>query len=198
MLAAVWVWGLPSVMVVVAVAVGDASAGAAAAVAAAPLLLPLLLLPLLPLLLLLLLLLLRLLLLLLLLRLPYLLQPLLLQYCFCCPAHRKPSADALPPPLRYRRLLNSRRRRPHPHTLALFLTSFFQLAEQLGPYETYEGSPASEGLLQYDMWGVTPSDRWDWAGLKVGHPLLSMCLCVFVSKSFFFFPGLVRDWVGFP
>ncbi len=22
------------------------------------------------------------------------------------------------------------------------------------------------GILQYDMWGVTPSDRWDWAALK--------------------------------
>eukprot|EP00752_Nemacystus_decipiens_P007598 g6789.t1 len=41
-----------------------------------------------------------------------------------------------------------------------------QLAEKLGAYETYEGSPASQGLLQFDMWGVTPSDRWDWAGLK--------------------------------
>lgn len=42
-----------------------------------------------------------------------------------------------------------------------------QLAEKLGTYETYAGSPASEGILQFDMWGVTPSDRWDWAGLKV-------------------------------
>ncbi|CAN0483478.1 unnamed protein product, partial [Discosporangium mesarthrocarpum] len=42
-----------------------------------------------------------------------------------------------------------------------------ELAAELGPYETYEGSPASKGLLQYDMWGVTPSPRWDWAGLKV-------------------------------
>eukprot|EP00953_Heterococcus_sp_UTEX-ZZ885_P000633 867-Heterococcus_DN1.PRE.2 len=41
-----------------------------------------------------------------------------------------------------------------------------ELAEQLGPYETYEGSPASQGLLQFDMWGVTPSNRWDWASLK--------------------------------
>ncbi|CBJ32887.1 ribonucleotide reductase large chain subunit [Ectocarpus siliculosus] len=41
-----------------------------------------------------------------------------------------------------------------------------ELAEKQGTYETYEGSPASQGLLQYDMWGVTPSDRWDWAGLK--------------------------------
>lgn len=27
-------------------------------------------------------------------------------------------------------------------------------------------SPVSQGILQYDMWGVTPSTRWDWAGLK--------------------------------
>lgn len=40
------------------------------------------------------------------------------------------------------------------------------LAEVEGPYETYEGSPASKGILQYDMWGVTPSDLWDWTALK--------------------------------
>jgi len=41
-----------------------------------------------------------------------------------------------------------------------------ELAAVEGPYETYEGSPASKGQLQYDLWGVTPSDRWDWAALK--------------------------------
>ena len=41
-----------------------------------------------------------------------------------------------------------------------------ELAREHGPYETYPGSPASQGILQYDMWGVTPSPRWDWAGLK--------------------------------
>lgn len=41
-----------------------------------------------------------------------------------------------------------------------------ELAEKLGPYTTYEGSPASKGELQYDMWGVEPSDLWDWAELK--------------------------------
>jgi len=40
------------------------------------------------------------------------------------------------------------------------------LAKTDGPYETYEGSPVSKGILQYDMWGVTPSNRWDWGGLK--------------------------------
>lgn len=35
-----------------------------------------------------------------------------------------------------------------------------------GPYSSYDGSPVSKGQLQFDMWGVTPSDRWDWKGLK--------------------------------
>lgn len=41
-----------------------------------------------------------------------------------------------------------------------------ELAQELGPYETYPGSPVSKGVLQYDMWGVTPTDLWDWAALK--------------------------------
>jgi ribonucleoside-diphosphate reductase alpha subunit len=41
-----------------------------------------------------------------------------------------------------------------------------ELAEEEGPYETYEGSPASKGVLQYDMWGVEPEGMWDWKGLK--------------------------------
>ncbi len=46
------------------------------------------------------------------------------------------------------------------------LTESCALAETHGHYETYPGSPASEGVLQYDLWGVTPTDRWDWDGLK--------------------------------
>merc|ERR1712134_235746 len=42
-----------------------------------------------------------------------------------------------------------------------------ELAERDGPYETFKGSPASKGQLQFDLWGRTPkSGRWDWAGLK--------------------------------
>jgi len=42
-----------------------------------------------------------------------------------------------------------------------------ELAERDGAYETYAGSPASQGRLQFDLWEVTPqSGRWDWAGLK--------------------------------
>merc|ERR1712072_1439993 len=42
-----------------------------------------------------------------------------------------------------------------------------ELAEIDGPYETYSGSPASKGQLQFDLWGKSPkSGRWDWAALK--------------------------------
>jgi len=42
-----------------------------------------------------------------------------------------------------------------------------ELAEREGAYETYAGSPASKGKLQFDLWGRTPkSGRWDWSGLK--------------------------------
>ncbi|RJU89905.1 MAG: ribonucleoside-diphosphate reductase subunit alpha [Candidatus Poseidoniales archaeon] len=36
-----------------------------------------------------------------------------------------------------------------------------------GPYSTFEGSPASQGLLQFDLWGKdNHSGRWDWTTLK--------------------------------
>merc|ERR1712228_546378 len=36
-----------------------------------------------------------------------------------------------------------------------------------GPYESFEGSPASKGQLQFDLWGKTShSGRWDWDALK--------------------------------
>ncbi|KAK9365384.1 ribonucleotide reductase [Lipomyces kononenkoae] len=41
-----------------------------------------------------------------------------------------------------------------------------ELAKELGHYESYPGSPASKGMLQYDLWNVTPSDLWDWDELK--------------------------------
>ena len=33
-------------------------------------------------------------------------------------------------------------------------------------YSSFNGSPASKGILQFDMWNVTPSNRYDWAALK--------------------------------
>merc|ERR1711953_34393 len=42
-----------------------------------------------------------------------------------------------------------------------------ELSERDGPYETFAGSPASKGQLQFDLWGRTPkSGRWKWADLK--------------------------------
>ena len=41
-----------------------------------------------------------------------------------------------------------------------------ELAEQHGSYDSYPGSPASKGQLQFDLWGVLPSKRWDWESLK--------------------------------
>ena len=36
----------------------------------------------------------------------------------------------------------------------------------IGSYSSFVGSPASKGILQFDMWGVTPSERYDWDALK--------------------------------
>lgn len=41
-----------------------------------------------------------------------------------------------------------------------------ELAAKDGPYETWVGSPAQQGQLQFDLWGVTPTDLWDWSSLK--------------------------------
>ncbi|HPQ08066.1 MAG TPA: ribonucleoside-diphosphate reductase subunit alpha [Bacteroidia bacterium] len=46
------------------------------------------------------------------------------------------------------------------------LTASNELAKEYGPYETYPGSPISQGIFQFDMWNVKPSDRWDWEGLR--------------------------------
>ena len=46
------------------------------------------------------------------------------------------------------------------------LTASKDLAIENGPYETWKGSPISEGTMQFDMWGVTPTDRWEWNVLK--------------------------------
>merc|ERR1711990_1322705 len=42
-----------------------------------------------------------------------------------------------------------------------------ELAERDGSYETFAGSPASKGQLQFDLWGRTPkSGRWNWTTLR--------------------------------
>lgn len=47
------------------------------------------------------------------------------------------------------------------------MSASMEAAKADGAYESYKGSPISEGIFQFDMWGVTPeSGRWDWDGLR--------------------------------
>ncbi|MFM8950694.1 MAG: ribonucleoside-diphosphate reductase subunit alpha [Bacteroidota bacterium] len=46
------------------------------------------------------------------------------------------------------------------------MTASKDLSIMEGPYETYPGSPVSKGVFQFDMWGVTPSPRWEWDVLR--------------------------------
>ena len=47
------------------------------------------------------------------------------------------------------------------------MESSMELAIAEGPYETWKGSPISQGIFQFDMWNVTPaSNRWNWAELR--------------------------------
>ena len=43
-----------------------------------------------------------------------------------------------------------------------------EMAEKDGHYDTFPGSPASKGILQFDMWAdfQQSNDRYDWPGLK--------------------------------
>ena len=47
------------------------------------------------------------------------------------------------------------------------LESSCEIAQVDGKYETFDGSPASKGILQFDLWDVDPTnDRYDWTDLK--------------------------------
>ena len=46
------------------------------------------------------------------------------------------------------------------------MTASKDLAIKDGAYETFEGSPTSRGEFQFDLWGVKPSNRWEWDVLK--------------------------------
>jgi len=46
------------------------------------------------------------------------------------------------------------------------MTASKDLAKVDGPYQTFAGSPASKGIFQFDMWNVTPTNRWEWDVLK--------------------------------
>ncbi len=46
------------------------------------------------------------------------------------------------------------------------MTASKDLAKEHGAYATFDGSPVSKGIFQFDMWGVTPTSRWEWEVLK--------------------------------
>ena len=46
------------------------------------------------------------------------------------------------------------------------LTASKDLAKINGAYSSYQGSPVSKGILQFDMWNVKPTDRWEWDVLR--------------------------------
>jgi len=46
------------------------------------------------------------------------------------------------------------------------VTESANLAEKHGAYESFQGSPMSKGMFQFDLWGVEPSKFWDWDGLR--------------------------------
>lgn len=46
------------------------------------------------------------------------------------------------------------------------LSASKDLAINEGAYESFKGSPISNGVFQFDMWNVTPTDRWNWSALR--------------------------------
>ncbi|SDB59389.1 ribonucleoside-diphosphate reductase alpha chain [Flavobacteriaceae bacterium MAR_2010_188] len=49
------------------------------------------------------------------------------------------------------------------------LTASMEEAKEDGPYESYKGSPISQGEFQHNLWGLKDEDlsgRWDWAKLR--------------------------------
>lgn len=46
------------------------------------------------------------------------------------------------------------------------LEASIEMAQKDGPYSTFQGSPASQGLLQFDLWGKKPTNLWDWDIIK--------------------------------
>lgn len=47
------------------------------------------------------------------------------------------------------------------------MTSSKEISQKDGPYTTFEGSPVSKGIFQYDMWETQPGPRWNWDALKI-------------------------------
>jgi ribonucleoside-diphosphate reductase alpha subunit len=46
------------------------------------------------------------------------------------------------------------------------MTASCELAKKDGAYQTFKGSPLSQGKFQFDLWNVAPTERYDWAALR--------------------------------
>ena len=46
------------------------------------------------------------------------------------------------------------------------VTASMRLAQEHGAYASFAGSPLSKGQFQFDLWGVKPSERYDWEALR--------------------------------
>jgi len=46
------------------------------------------------------------------------------------------------------------------------MTSSMELAKEQEAYQSFKGSPLSDGKFQFDLWGVLPGNRWDWESLR--------------------------------
>lgn len=61
------------------------------------------------------------------------------------------------------------------------LTESIEIAKTKGPYGAYNGSPISEGKLQFDLWGLTTDDLsglWDWDELRNSIKTYGVANCI--------------------
>ena len=49
---------------------------------------------------------------------------------------------------------------------SIAISELNKLDFSMGAYSSFKDSPLSQGVFQFDMWNVTPSDRYDWNSLR--------------------------------
>ena len=71
---------------------------------------------------------------------------------------------------RYHRIEDSKTNGKYEENEAMTLLNEYETSvsstKYCGAYSTFDGSPLSKGIFQFDMWNVTPSSRYDWSSLK--------------------------------
>jgi len=58
------------------------------------------------------------------------------------------------------------KKQPNINVIKPIKAEFENIGTTLGSYSSFKGSPASKGILQFDMWNVEPSKRYNWNLLK--------------------------------